>query len=162
MCYNAQNGGFIMKLIEGQKRYKNNFEHDGNCFLIKKKQLSIHKHVGKKAIVYKKGLIDSSNSIYNRANHCIITLEIAHNTRVYQSVYSKCRAASAKVIKIEDLLDNSLDKAYSFYGYGNDPFVYKVGKIVKPANGKFDTSPIECGRGIHFFIEREKAINYKR
>lgn len=74
----------------------------------------------------------------------------------------KCRASEAEVLSIETL-DGSRKfkkgtKAFSWYKTG---FIYKVGETVKSSN--FDECRYkECAEGIHFFMNRDEAIDYGR
>ena len=69
----------------------------------------------------------------------------------------KCRCDKAKVLDIENILTGKKIKKVSS-NYDSD-FVYRVGEIVSVDN--FDDNRWnECSTGIHFFMNRENAINY--
>lgn len=64
----------------------------------------------------------------------------------------KCRADKAKVLKIH----GGFDKVTSLH----DPaFDYVVGKEIVPTK-PYDTGAWACGDGIHFFLNKDTAINY--
>ena len=70
----------------------------------------------------------------------------------------KCRCDKAQVLAI-----TSLDEKKSFDSVTNvnyNPYIeYKVGEMVYP--DKFDEDRWnECSNGIHFFINKQNAINY--
>lgn len=136
-----------------------------------RRKIKLLKYAGKKVIGYKKAATWDGGVIH----HYIVTLEIAANTRA-QSVHGhKCRAASAKVIAVEKLsfsdtnepiLKMSRVSPKSEHGYytNKSPYkalytTYKVGKIVKP--DRYDTNLRECSNGIHFFLEKKQAIEYR-
>lgn len=70
----------------------------------------------------------------------------------------KCRCDKAKVLSITGLKNEEEYKiAYSMY---DTSFEYRVGEYVEP---KFHFCPDrfnECASGIHFFIDKQDAINY--
>lgn len=79
----------------------------------------------------------------------------------------KCRASEAEVLSIETL-DGShkFRKGTTASSYHNTGFIYRVGQTVKSGlfiSGKehFDECRYkECAEGIHFFMNRDEAINY--
>jgi hypothetical protein len=70
----------------------------------------------------------------------------------------KCRATSAKVLKIYNVASGETRKvAYSMH---DSTFKYEVGKTVAP-HTVFEIKKIKaCSGGIHFFITKEEAISY--
>lgn len=92
--------------------------------------------------------------------HVLATLEIPADAKRIYTISTKCRAEYAKVIKLELLLYNieckEIDVAYSGY---NEDVVYRKGKIVYPDS--FDDDMLnEYSNGIHFFMDKNDAINY--
>lgn len=69
----------------------------------------------------------------------------------------KCRASEAKVLEIQTLDGKKADvnTVYSFYDHY---FEYRVGEIVQVDD--FDERKKTCSTGIHFFIDRNHAVNY--
>jgi hypothetical protein len=89
----------------------------------------------------------------------VATLEIPKKARRINAYGSrKCRAEYAKVLSIETA-DGK--KAKTGYGLHQDEFVYTASKIVRPDSYN-DDPRIECSNGIHFFITKQEAQNYKR
>lgn len=77
---------------------------------------------------------------------------------------NKLRTSRAKVLSIKELSANgkiirNRRKATSILARG-ETVEYRVGGIVAPLNG-FDTNLIQCSSGIHFFLERKRAIRYR-
>lgn len=64
----------------------------------------------------------------------------------------KCRADKAIVLKIH----GGFDKVVSMH---HASFEYEVGKTLTPVQ-PYDTGAWACGDGIHFFLDKETAINY--
>ena len=90
---------------------------------------------------------------------CIVVLEIPEDARRLSGSGRKCRCDKAKVLEIQNL-DASVpyDYNYAVSEYDND-FEYKVGEIVTPDQFCEDRWQ-ECASGIHFFINRQEAVNY--
>ena len=95
---------------------------------------------------------------FKKANNYIIELEILEDARRCSSTGRKCRCDRAKVLSITDLEGNECDFNSVRSDYDND-FVYKVGEIVEEPNFNEDRW-IECSKGIHFFINRQEAVDY--
>ena len=94
---------------------------------------------------------------YKKSNGCIVELLILEDSKRSSATTVKCRCDKAKVLEIKDIdTGEKVEEVYSDY----DPkFIYKVGEIVSVDN--FDNNRWnECSTGIHFFINRENAMNY--
>jgi hypothetical protein len=89
---------------------------------------------------------------------CIIKLQILEDSKRSSATNSKCRCDKAKVLGIELLNDvnEEIIRAHSYYDYS---FIYKVGEIVLVDNFDDDRWN-ECAPGIHFFINKQEAIDY--
>lgn len=89
----------------------------------------------------------------------IVKLLIPEDARRSSATGRKCRADKAVVLSIEPIFGMPVipDEVYSRY----DPsFAYKVGQTVVVPD--FDTDRFnECSTGIHFFIDRQEAIDYQ-
>ena len=94
---------------------------------------------------------------YKKAGKCIVKLLILKDAKRSSATTSKCRCDKAKVLEIKDIETGELiDKVSSDF---NPKFIYKVGEIVSVDN--FDDNRWnECAPGIHFFVNKENAINY--
>ena len=92
-------------------------------------------------------------------NNLIVELEITEDALRSSATRRKCRCSKAKVLSITNIdgTESDIDSARSLW----DPaFVYKVGKTVEVPD--FDTNRWnECAPGIHFFISRQEAVNFK-
>ena len=87
----------------------------------------------------------------------LIKLEILEDSLRSSATSEKCRCNKARVLKITSLDEkHEYDEAFSYY---DTNFIYKVGEIVSVDNfceDRFD----ECAAGIHFFINKQTAIDY--
>ena len=103
---------------------------------------------------------DSGSFIaYKKAGNYIVKLEILSDARRCSATGRKCRCDKAKVLEIQNL-DSTLadiDKVASNY---DKNFIYKTGEIVTEPNFCEDRWN-ECSAGIHFFINRQEAVNYR-
>lgn len=71
----------------------------------------------------------------------------------------KCRCSKAKVLRFEDMNGNVLNEITEGYSSFDRDFVYRVGEYVMAY--QFDENRWKpCSTGIHFFINRQEAINY--
>ena len=88
----------------------------------------------------------------------LVQLLIPEDAKRSSAARNKCRCDKAKVLSIEDLQTH---ESVNSVTNKNQPHVltYKVGKMVYP--DKFDDNRWnECSHGIHFFINKQEAINY--
>ena len=81
----------------------------------------------------------------------IVKLLIPEDAKRSSATGRKCRCDKAIVLDIE-----GADKAYSIF---YNKFVYRKGETVTVSNFNDDRF-VECGAGIHFFINKEEAINF--
>lgn len=94
---------------------------------------------------------------WKKVNKCIVKLLIPEDAKRSSATKSKCRCDKAKVLEITDLtknehLDEVINEKYS-------KCVYRVGKMVYP--DRFDKNRWEeCSHGIHFFINKQEAVEY--
>ena len=90
-------------------------------------------------------------------HYCLIKLEIPEDAKRSSATSEKCRCNKAKVLEIiewetGEKIDEVVNTNYT-------PCTYKVGEMVYPDD--FDDNRWnECSHGIHFFINREDAVNY--
>lgn len=87
----------------------------------------------------------------------IVKLLILEDAKRSSGTGRKCRCSKAKVLDIQDILGNSVDViACSKF---NNAFKYKIGEVVEVKD--FDEDRFnECAPGIHFFINRQDAVDY--
>ena len=109
-----------------------------------------------KFIGWKKAEVEGEEE--NHYRKVIVKLEIPASAKRSSATTRKCRCDKAKVLEIYSL-DGTVAKERKCYsGYNND-FIYEVGKTVKVDDFNKDRWN-ECSQGIHFFINRQEAINY--
>ena len=87
----------------------------------------------------------------------LVKLFIYKDSKRSSATTNKCRTDKAKVLSIISIDTGEVYKeAFSSF----DPsFIYRVGEIVNVDD--FDENRFnECAPGIHFFVDRESAINY--
>ena len=87
----------------------------------------------------------------------LVKLEIPADARRSSATWTKCRCDKAKVLEITRI-DNGeqVDSAFSDY---RNTFDYTVGKTVEEPAFCEDRWQ-ECAEGIHFFINKQEAIDY--
>ena len=88
----------------------------------------------------------------------LIKLEIPEDARRCSATSQKCRCDKAKVLSVWNMelkeeVSEVINNAY------NQNTLYKVGEIVYPDSFDEDRWN-ECSHGIHFFINKQDAINY--
>ena len=95
---------------------------------------------------------------WKRAGGYIIKLEIPEDAKRSSGTGIKCRCNKAKVLSIETLGGTSVDATEVHSDY--DPtFIYKIGETVTVEN--FDNNRFnECAPGIHFYMDRDRAVRY--
>lgn len=88
----------------------------------------------------------------------IIKLEIPAEAKRSSATTRKCRCEFAKVLDIFNMdgtkanIDEITNNIY-------EPLKYKIGEVVYP-DGFDEDRWAECSNGIHFFVNRQEAINY--
>ena len=88
----------------------------------------------------------------------IVKLKILEDAKRSSATGRKCRCNKALVLEIqnEDGTEAAVSLAHSDYDVN---FVYRIGETVEVEDfceERFE----ECAPGIHFFINREEAVNY--
>ena len=95
---------------------------------------------------------------WKRAGDKIVKLRIPEDALRSSATTRKCRCNKAEVIEIYNIDGTIADERIVNSSYDSS-FTYEVGKTVEVQD--FDTNRWnECTRGIHFFINRQEAINY--
>ncbi len=88
----------------------------------------------------------------------LIKLEIPEDARRCSATSQKCRCDKAKVLSVWNMgLEEEVSEVVN-HAYGQDT-LYKVGEMVYPDSFDEDRWN-ECSNGIHFFINKQDAINY--
>ena len=101
---------------------------------------------------------DGSFVGWKKIADCLVKLEIPEDARRCSCISNKCRCDKAKVLEIMTIDDEQPLTEIENTSYS--PYVtYKVGEMVYPDS--FDDNRWnECSHGIHFFINKQDAINY--
>ena len=94
---------------------------------------------------------------YKKASGYILKLEILQDARRSSSTSRKCRCDKAKVLEIQNLYGDIANVKEVKSNY-NKNFIYRLGEIVEEPN--FCEDRWECAEGIHFFINRQEAVEY--
>ncbi len=89
---------------------------------------------------------------------CICKLEIPASAKRSSGLDIKCRASKVKVLEIRDIKSGAMvDEAFSIH---TPSFKYKVGETIKEPN--FDDNRWNtCSSGIHFFVDKQTALDYE-
>ena len=95
---------------------------------------------------------------FKKASGYIVVLEIPEDAKRLSATGRKCRCNKAKVIEIQNIDGTKANVTKVASDYDSD-FVYEVGKTVSVDNFCEDRWK-ECSSGIHFFINRQEAVNY--
>ena len=94
---------------------------------------------------------------YKKASRYIVKLLILEDAKRSSATTMKCRCDKAKVLDIENV--ETGEKIEEIESNFDSEFIYKVGEIVSVDNFDDDRWN-ECAPGIHFFMNKENAINY--
>ena len=95
---------------------------------------------------------------FKKASGYIVVLEIPEDAKRLSATSRKCRCDKAKVLEIQNIDGTKADITKVKSGYDSN-FVYEVGETVSVDNFCEDRWQ-ECSPGIHFFINRQEAVNY--
>ena len=95
---------------------------------------------------------------FKKASSHIVVLGIPEDARRLSATGRKCRCDKAIVIRIEEM-DGTTSDLTEVTSDRDSSFVYKVGKMVSVPDFCEDRWK-ECSEGIHFFINRQEAVNY--
>ena len=95
---------------------------------------------------------------FKKASGYIVVLEIPEDAKRLSATGRKCRCNKAKVLEIQNIDGTKANVTKVASGYDSN-FVYEVGKTVSVDNFCEDRWE-ECSPGIHFFINRQEAVNY--
>ncbi len=97
---------------------------------------------------------------YKKAGYeYIVKLQICEDAKRSSATTKKCRCSKALVLSIENMdgSDSGLQEIESDF---DSRFVYRVGEIAEVSD--FDDNRWnECSPGIHFFMDRQDAVEYE-
>ena len=103
----------------------------------------------------KAALLDAGG---NRLGHVIVKLRICEDAKRSSATGRKCRCDKAEVLEIQALDGSNTDDWQVVSDHDRD-FHYIPGTIVSVAD--FDENRWEeCSTGIHFFVNRQEAVDY--
>ena len=88
----------------------------------------------------------------------IVKLEIPADAKRCSATSSKCRCDKANVLEIQEI-DGSISDTTKISSDYDITFIYEVGKTVSVKDFCEDRWR-ECSQGIHFFINRQSAVEY--
>lgn len=89
--------------------------------------------------------------------HVLIKLLIPKEAKRSSATTSKCRASEARVLEMIIIeTGEMIETAYSYY---QPDFEYTTDEYVYP-DGYDEDRWHECSNGIHFFMTKQKAIDY--
>jgi hypothetical protein len=95
---------------------------------------------------------------YKKIKDVIVKLKVLEDSKRSRATGYKCRCDKALVLEFQDLDGKKLEVTEIV----NDNYAtctYKVGEIVEA--GKWDDNRWnECTHGIHFFLDRQSAVDY--
>ena len=95
---------------------------------------------------------------WKKASGKIVCLEIPEDAKRLSATGRKCRCNKAKVLNITEI-DGSPCGLTEIASNYNSSFIYKVGEVVTVSDFCEDRWK-ECSEGIHFFINRQEAVEY--
>ena len=91
-------------------------------------------------------------------NGLIVKLKILEDSKRSRSTTDKCRCDKCLVLEFQNQ-DGSKSDLKTFTNKNYSECVYTVGEIVK-ADSWDENRWNECSHGIHFFIDRQRAVDY--
>ena len=91
--------------------------------------------------------------------HVIVKLYIPENAKRSAGTGRKCRADVAEVLEIQALDGTPLNNVVAHSLYFRD-FSYIKGTVVAPTEAFCEDRYEECSSGIHFFLNKQEAVNY--
>ena len=95
---------------------------------------------------------------FKKASGYIVVLEIPEDARRLSATGRKCRCDKAKVLQIQNI-DGTQANIEAVTSNHDPSFIYRVGELVSVDDFDEDRWN-ECSTGIHFFINRQEAVEY--
>ncbi len=93
--------------------------------------------------------------------NCLVKLKIPEDAkRMSAGNNRKCRCDKAIVLDIQKMDGTSYPADTIAVSYFDWSFTYKVGEIVTPVKPFDDNRWHDCSSGIHFYINRQDAVDY--
>ena len=94
-----------------------------------------------------------------RWRQIIVKLLIPADAKRSSATGRKCRADKAKVLAFETLFGDPVD-ATEVQSMHDLRFSYRIGETVTPLTPFYEDRFEECASGIHFFMNRQEAVDY--
>ena len=104
------------------------------------------------------GMFIGFKKAYYKSEPYIVVLEIPEDAKRLSSTGRKCRCDKAKVLEIQNIDGSKADVEFVCSQFDRS-FQYKVGEVVSVDDFCEDRWN-ECSQGIHFFINRQEAVEY--
>ena len=104
------------------------------------------------------GMFIGFKKAYYQSEPYIVVLEIPEDAKRLSATGRKCRCDKAKVLEIQNIDGSKVDVEFVCSQYDSS-FKYKVGEIVS-VDDFCENRWNECSQGIHFFINRQEAVDY--
>lgn len=95
---------------------------------------------------------------YKKVRGYIVKLQIPEDAKRLSATGRKCRCDKAQVLEIQ-YLDGKIANIIKIESDHDKDFIYEVGKTVLVDNFDEDRWN-ECSTGIHFFVNRQEAVEY--
>ena len=93
--------------------------------------------------------------------NCLVKLKIPEDAkRLSAGNDRKCRCNKAIVLDIQRMDGTSYPADTIAMSYFDQSFIYKVGETVTPVKPFDDNRWNDCSSGIHFYINRQDAVDY--
>ena len=99
-----------------------------------------------------------SFTAWKKANGYIVKLLIPEDARRSSATGRRCRCDKAIVVAIETI-NGELSELKEIASDCDETFIYTVGETVIEPNFCEDRF-VECAEGIHFFVNRQEAVDY--
>ena len=90
----------------------------------------------------------------------IIKLLIPADAKRSSSTGRKCRCDKATVLEFQSIDGQQMSHAFTATSLYDAGFEYHIGETVVPRNPFNENRWTECGSGIHFFINRQEAVDF--
>ena len=94
---------------------------------------------------------------FKKVQNCLIKLQILEDSKRSSATTNKCRCDKALVLDIQDTITGMPVSEITNYRY--EKCTYKVGEVVYADSWNEDRW-FECSHGIHFFVNKQDAINF--
>lgn len=118
----------------------------------------------KGAVIYDAPLPGASEELelyrYRTDIPVIIKLLIPADAKRSSSTGRKCRCDKATVLEFQTIDGQQMSCAFTATSLYDAGFEYHVGATVIPRNPFNENRWTECGSGIHFFINRQEAVDF--